>query len=162
MSNDGGSRALSAAVRVALGALFVSGCGGSVTREPGREGEAAPQDVTLGTGAPSSSGAIACGSPGAPPSPTSLDGCKAKLRAAFGDDAGAEFWNPPRPLSKDPGLVACCDAIEASSEPNKIEKFRDVGCCGVDVESNGRHCTPWGPPVPPAFAGRPRAHRGLA
>lgn len=152
MSNDGGSRALSAAVRVALGALFVSGCGGTVTREPGREGEGASQDVTLGTGAPSSTGVVA--SPSAAPSPSTLDGCKAKLHAAFGDDAGADFWDPPRPLSKDPALVACCDAIAASNEPNQTEKFRNTGCCKVDVESNGRHCTPWGPPVPPAFVRR--------
>jgi len=157
---DGRGRALSAAVRLALGAAFVAGCGGSVNREGETARSDTPsQDVAVGAPGATDAPPVSCGSnSGGAPTPSPLEGCKAKLRAAFGEDAGAEFWNPSRPLSQDPALVACCDTI--GKEAASTEHFRAVGCCNVDVASNGQHCTPWGPPTPPSFVRR--ASSGVA
>lgn len=150
---DNRSRALSAAVRLALGATLASGCGGTVAREPGHEGEGGEPANALGAVAPSD--------PSPAPTPHPLEGCKEKLRAAFGDDAGAQFWEREDALRTEPELVACCNAIVASTDGATTERFRNAGCCKVDVPDNGSHCTPWGPPMPPPFV-REGDRRGIA
>lgn len=92
--------------------------------------------------------------------------CDVIFAEAFPDGAPSWFeslW----PQDGGPSVVhseevaACCVAILTEADggdPNDwkaTERFRNAGCCSVAVDSPvvGTHCTPWGPPAPPAMPG---------
>ena len=107
--------------------------------------------------------AAGCGSGPAPATPSNTTGaahtapatadeCRAALDAAFPD--GDPNWFSPGKESvrvatgdSDAELAACCAQHEAAFT---VEEYRDLGCCTVRT-AQPMHCTPWGPPMPPAM-----------
>jgi len=84
--------------------------------------------------------------------PTSEADCRSALAAAYpqGDANWFSDDNPtPRtatPVS-DAALASCCQRHSALlSTPD----YRKLGCCSAATWDAG-HCTPWGPPMPPAM-----------
>ncbi len=133
------SRALAAAVRVALGSALVVACGGRLANET--EGSSVPSQDP---GRAASSQPPSASAPQPP--------CDARLAAAF-PDGGAPFYVNDKPLSADPALVACCNELAAKATPmTRTEAIRASGCCHVAFDEDAQSaCTPWGPPVPPAM-----------
>ena len=91
------------------------------------------------------------GTASAPAHPTSDAECRTALKEAFPN--GDPNWpNPQNPTPRektavsDADLQACCDGI---AQAGSTEDYRSLGCCSV--KDNGVHCTPWGPPTPPAM-----------
>jgi hypothetical protein len=84
--------------------------------------------------------------------PESEADCRAALTAAFpnGDD---KWFDPNQKTQRAPtdvpdeALASCCERHAATFG---TEAYRDLGCCSTKWE--GMHCTPWGPPMPPAMA----------
>jgi hypothetical protein len=135
------SRALAAAVRVALGSALVVACGGRLANET--EGATAPsQDPGH-----AASSQTASAQPPAAPLP-----CDARLAATF-PDGGAPYYVNDTPPSTDPALIACCNELAAKLSPaTRTEAIRSSGCCHVAFDGEASSaCTPWGPPVPPAM-----------
>ncbi len=148
MSIDRSSAALGAAIRIALGAAALSGCGGVVASEPSAPASAGgPAAQASGTAPPVAASTAPAQDAG---SGDASVACGSALAAAF-PDAGADWWAGGEALSRDPVLVACCTAMSAP-EPAPIDAIRASGCCHVEFPGNGPACTPWGPPVPPAFS----------
>jgi hypothetical protein len=77
--------------------------------------------------------------------------CRSALAAAY-PNGDAQWYDPnnhtPRtatPVS-DSALAACC---EHQVDVFSTSDYRKLGCCAAHF--NGGHCTPWGPPMPPAL-----------
>lgn len=155
-------RALTAAMRIALGSTLLVGCGGRVA--PDHDGpalaptasNAAPSTPTTTTPEASSARSPAPLPTGstAPSTPETDVPCGERLEAAFPDGGAPWFVNQP-PITKDPALVACCERLEAATTPDvRADVIRASGCCHVEFPGWGAACTPWGPPVPPAMPAR--------
>ncbi len=91
------------------------------------------------------------GTANAPARPTTDAECRAALTEAFpngdpkwyqGDHGTARVATG----TSDADLVACCDSL---SKTASTEDYRQLGCCSTKFD--GPHCTPWGPPMPPAM-----------
>lgn len=161
------SRALTAAMRIALGSTLLVGCGGRVA--PDHDGPALAQAASdAAAGAPAttipdasserSPAPLPTGStePAAPgtSAPQANVPCGERLEAAFPDGGAMWFVNDP-PITKDPALAACCERLEAATAPDvRVEVVRASGCCHVEFPGWVAACTPWGPPVPPAMPAR--------
>ena len=79
--------------------------------------------------------------------------------AKLGADKARDWFPQARERVDDPAAVACCKAL-TEGEADRTLEFRDMGCCHVAVPAR-LFCTPWGPPMPPAMAGRPELPRRL-
>jgi hypothetical protein len=85
------------------------------------------------------------------PSPQSEAECRDALKAAW-PNGDPKFYDPdegtPRVATdvSDADLAACCERHQAKLS---TDDYRDLGCCSAKWE--GGHCTPWGPPMPPAM-----------
>jgi hypothetical protein len=129
-------RALSAAVRVAFGLGAVAACNQT---EP-------PPSAPAGTNATPAS------SQGEPEKPKKK--CHEILASTFKQPD--ENWYDPQPKMSDPDVVRCCTQL-AKNEGGGTAAVRSSGCCHVAFDEVYAHCTPWGPPVPPAITWRRRA-----
>ncbi|MCC6996572.1 MAG: hypothetical protein IT370_18310 [Deltaproteobacteria bacterium] len=130
-------RALGATLRVTLMGTLAAGCGGS-----GSGG--APHSTK-----PSPTPAVSAAAAAADPS-TEAE-CRTALGAAYpnGDDSWYEPQNPtPRKETEvsTAALVSCC---ERHADALGTQDYRTLGCCSARFD--GAHCTPWGPPMPPAM-----------
>lgn len=91
--------------------------------------------------------------------PHELLACLEQLEAHFpnGDPDWSSFWEGTQVT--DPELAACCTAFagpprSALNDPwPNYELLRNAGCCHVTGWGREMHCTPWGPPMPPAMRG---------
>jgi hypothetical protein len=97
----------------------------------------------------------------APPQKTRAT-CEAVVGAALPDGGSFDRTQPV-----DPDVKACCKIL-ADAHDQEIKdgkggwEWTERGyCCGMLGWSGNVTCTPWGPPVPPAFARR-RAPAGAA
>lgn len=114
-----------------------------------------PKPAPRPTGGTGAKGSCSSGGSG-----NSLEGCRAALKEAFpGGDP--EWWSfgDPATLKKDARLASCCDALASQPAPADglavTEELRTLGCCHVaGFTSAAAHCTPWGPPMPPAMPRR--------
>jgi hypothetical protein len=159
-------RALTAAMRVALGGAMLVGCGGRVAPEhdgpapaPTTSGAAPSAPATIPEASsersptPVPTGSTAPAAPGTSGPETSVP-CAERLEAAFPDGGAPWFVNEP-PITKDPALVTCCERIEAATAPDaRVDVLRASGCCHVEFPGWVAACTPWGPPGPPAMPAR--------
>ncbi len=148
--------ALGAAARVAFSVTLI-GCSGAVP-------DAASPEPGAGTGdgdknAEATAVAVGKAPPGKPrgralPRKTRAT-CEAVVRAAMPDGGDLD-----RTQAVDPEVKACCQVLadahdeELKSGQGGWEWGERSYCCGMLGWSGNATCTPWGPPVPPAFARR--------
>jgi hypothetical protein len=137
MRTDVHDAALKAAAKVAFSLAFLNGCGVPTTSEPASTESA-------------------------------LEGkpcCDATLEAAFPNPPGPDS----KPVTATKEILACCTA---ELDTDGFEAKHRAQCCYDLVDESGDGgwpngplaghvaCTPWGPPVPPAFDRR--TARGVA
>jgi hypothetical protein len=85
------------------------------------------------------------------PKPATEAECRAALAEAY-PNGDPKFYNPNEPTPRAPTTVsdadlrACCEGLKSTAS---YEDYRQLGCCAQAFESG--HCTPWGPPTPPAM-----------
>lgn len=159
------SRALTAAMRIALGSTLLVGCGGRVA--PDHDGPALAQATSnAAPGAPATTIPEATSERSPTPLPTASTPvppgtsapaadvpCGERLEAAFPD--GGTPWFLAGVPTKDPALAACCERLEAATAPDvRVDVVRASGCCNVEFPGWGAACTSWGPPVPPSMPAR--------
>lgn len=128
-------RALSATLRVTLMGTLAAGCGSSGSGGAPHSSKPSPT--------PSVSTAAA--------DPSTEAECRTALSAAYpnGDDNWYQPQNPtPRKETEvsTAALVSCCEKHAGTLGD---QDYRSLGCCSAKFD--GAHCTPWGPPMPPAM-----------
>jgi hypothetical protein len=140
-------RALLAASKVSLSAVLVTGCGGQV------EAPVSDPSANAGVGGAASVADAAA--------PDAARDCAVLVQSALAD-AGESV-----PYA-DPALTACCQEVLPRwnfGDEAKISYEAARACCEVVAgekwwELGHPACTPWGPPMPPAFDDH--AHQGIA
>jgi hypothetical protein len=132
-------RALSAAIRVAFGLGAAAAC---------NQNEPPPSS-------PNGTNATPASSQSEPEKPKKK--CHEILASTFKQPD--ETWYDPQPKITDPDLVRCCTQLAKKEGGGATAEVRASGCCHVAFDEVYAHCTPWGPPVPPAITWRSSSSR---
>jgi hypothetical protein len=181
MNDDIRRQALRATAKIAL-SLTVIGCGGTVdvagssqtvTDEPNEpiEDPLEPQPNEPHPDGPDAIGevtfpeqeeeALVCDAPPVGDEVAILDGGKLDCCMDFLEptwpEPTAEGWEQWQTAMQDPDIGACCNVVTAhvgeSAEPLADVTWDQFQNCCVATGFAQVACTPWGPPVPPAWDG---------